>query len=387
MLNEAYFNEKLAKCVRCGTCKTLCPTYLTTHNESMGARGRMALLGELTKESIVPGKGIAERIFSCMLCGACEGSCPAGINIPEMIYSGRVLLKQKFSRKRFLRWALRHSVNHMDAAFTMLKWAQKVPFAFDAVPKVAPRPFRKKVKLFKKVKKIGRVALFAGCSINYLYPELGEALSNILLAKGYEVVAFNGETCCGAPFRAMGFEDEAKKQAEKNIEHYSRVRAEAVVSMCPTCTMTIRKQFPVLTGRTIPNIMDVNEFILKAGIADGLEIKPSVVTYHDPCHLGYGLKIKDEPRRILHGIKGVELKEMPHADECCGFAGLFRSQYKEISDTIGRNKLNNISIVSPDTVVTSCPGCIMQLEALRKRSDMDFRVMHIVEVIDQAMHG
>ena len=157
--------------------------------------------------------------------------------------------------------------------------------------------------------------------------------------------------------------------------------------MCPTCTMVIRDQYPSLVGNTITNIMDVNEFIIKYNIAANLEISPAVVTYHDPCHLNYGLGIREKPRQILKSIKGIKFIEMKHADECCGFAGLFSLHFKTISKSIGKKKIDNISDTQADTVVTSCPGCIMQLEALKRETGSNLNIKHVVEVIDEAMHG
>ncbi len=157
--------------------------------------------------------------------------------------------------------------------------------------------------------------------------------------------------------------------------------------MCPTCTMVIKEQYPILTGNTIQNIMDVNEFIIKYEIATDLEINKKIVTYHDPCHLNYGLGVKDKPRQILKGIKGIEFIEMKHADECCGFAGFFSLLFKDISSDIGRKKIENISNTSAEMVVTSCPGCILQIEALKRKTKTKIKIKHIVEVLDEAMHG
>jgi Fe-S oxidoreductase len=133
--------------------------------------------------------------------------------------------------------------------------------------------------------------------------------------------------------------------------------------------------------------MDVNEFLDTYKVAKDLETSPTAVTYHDPCHLSYGLSIRDKPRDILNSLKGIEFVELKHADECCGFAGLFSMQFKSIAKTIGRKKIKNISDTQAETVVTSCPGCIMQLEALKRETRSKFKIKHIIEVIDEAMHG
>ena len=393
MMTTTDYHNLLSKCVRCGACKTLCPTYLTTLNETMGARGRVAILGELSEERLTPTRKLAEMIYSCMLCGACKGICPTGINIPEMIYEGRSILKNSFGKGRILRKVLRSCMSKPDMAFSILRIMQKLFYqpvqqigGFRYLPDITSKPFKNSVQVYKNIKRIGRVAIFAGCNVNYFYPYLGDTLSNILLSKGYEVVVFKGELCCGNPLRSMGLEKEAAMLAEKNIEHFSKVRAEAIISMCPTCTMVIKEQYPVLTGSTIPNIIDINEFILKNDILSDLEIEPRVMTYHDPCHLSHGLGIRNEPRQILRDINGIDLVEMQHADECCGFAGLFSLHFKKISKEISHKKFENIQDTSADTVVTSCPGCIMQIEATKREYNSKVRIMHIVEVIAEAMH-
>jgi glycolate oxidase iron-sulfur subunit len=360
----------------------------------MSARGRVAMLGEVYGDRLFHTRSLADKIFSCMLCGACKGLCPTGINIPEAMYQGRAELRKSYKKGLFLGKALKLSVSSPDITFPVLRMIHKLLYqplqaaaGLRYIPPVTSRPFNRSVQVYKNMKKIGRVAIFAGCSINYFYPNLGNALLRILLKRGYEVVVFKGEVCCGAPLRSLGLEPETVKLARQNIEHFNRVRAEAIISMCPTCTMVIKDQYPVLTGDTISNIMDINEFMLDRDISSSLEMEPCTVTYHDPCHLAYGLEMRKEPREILNRIRGIELSEMKHSDECCGFAGLFSMHFKNIAKTIGSNKMENIRNTSAGTVITSCPGCVMQLEGLKRETNAKIRIKHIVEIIDEAMHG
>ena len=131
--------------------------------------------------------------------------------------------------------------------------------------------------------------------------------------------------------------------------------------------------------------MDTNEFLQKHDIASGLQLDRGKCTYHDPCHLSFGLGIKKQPRDILRSIKGIELVEMSHPDECCGFAGLFSFFFSDISRTISNRKMESIQNTQAETVVTSCPSCIMQLETLIKQSGLNLSVRHIIEIIDEAM--
>ncbi len=393
MVNTELCTE-LSKCIKCGACKTLCPTYHMTYNESFGARGRVVLLGELCTEKLAPNKKLAERIYSCMLCEACKDVCPTGINIPEVMYQGRALLKKSFKRGNISRKALRTAITNMNSTMPFARIVQKLfyrpfarPFGLRYVPEIASKPFHKNIQVYKNVKKTGRIAIFAGCNVNYFYPHLGYSLLNVLLSKGYEVVVFKGEECCGAPLRSMGLEEEASEMAGRNLDHFNRVRADAIISLCPTCTLVIREQYPLIVGDTISNIMDVNEFLIKFDFIHDLEISTGAVTYHDPCHLSHGLGVREQPRKILNAIRGIEYREMKHADECCGFAGLFSMQFKEMATRIGEKKMENIAGTSAGTVVTSCPGCIMQLESLCRKSNLKVNIKHIVEVMDEAMHG
>jgi len=391
-MTNQYYNE-LSKCVRCGACKALCPTYLAALDETMGARGRIALLQAIYDKRIAPQKKGSEMLFSCMLCGACRDTCPTGIDIPEAIYYARANLKDFHNRKKFLRKAINLSLSRLDVVLPVLRAFQKLfyPILYKTgklryIPDITLPPFRNRAQVYKDTKRIGRIALFTGCSINYFYHRLGEALLNILLKIGYEVVILKGEVCCGAPLRSLGFEEEAIRFAKRNIELFNKVNSEAILCMCPTCTMTIKRQYPLLAGDTIEKIMDVNEFFIKKDIVSKLKADRRVITYHDPCHLSYGLGIKSEPREILKAIEGLEFVEMSGSEDCCGFAGFFSLDFKELSKTIGRKKIENIHNTGADTLVTSCPGCIMQMEDLRRENSSGINIMHMVEIIDEAMH-
>jgi len=393
-MDKSQCHNELSKCVRCGACKALCPTYLSALDETMGARGRIAMLGALTENKLSPTKALSDRIFSCILCEACRDLCPAGINIPEAIHHGRVNLRDFYSKGRLLRTAIKFTCFRMDTAFFILRRLQRVFYPLlrrtDSIrymPYIASTPFKNTSQMYRGIRKIGRVAVFAGCSVNYFYPHLGNALLNILLTKGYEVIIMKAEVCCGAPMRALGLEEVAMKLAKANIELFNKTKTEAILCMCPTCTLTIKKQYPLLVGDSIEKIMDVNEFFIKKDFTRGLRTDSRVITYHDPCHLRYGLAIKDEPREILKGIQGIEFIEMQNAEECCGFGGFFSLHFKELSRTIGKKKINNIHNTLADTIVTSCPGCMMQLEDLKREVSNEVNIMHIVEILDEAMHG
>jgi glycolate oxidase iron-sulfur subunit len=186
------------------------------------------------------------------------------------------------------------------------------------------RRFRDNVQVVTVPNRKGRVAVFTGCSINFIYPQLGESLINVLHTLGYEVILPAGEVCCGAPLRTLGLEEEAAAMAEKNLDLFGKLHVDAVLSLCPTCTLTIKKEYPKLVGRGIENALDISEFItdkLKAFPFSDLSAHIKTAFYHDPCHLKYGLGITKEPRQII-GNAGIDLMDAEE-NRCCGFAGLF----------------------------------------------------------------
>jgi len=375
--------EDLSKCVRCGSCKAPCPTFDDDPLEPMGTRGRLILLRGLVKGDIKPSPLLNERFFSCILCGACAGACPLGVDIPEAMYRGRAFLSRSDKKRRFLRSVAKVSAKWPDQAFRILRLGKRlilpllarrgiIPFS----PELAEVPFRKSEQVYKAHKKKGRVAIFAGCSTNYVFPHFGESLINVLQKFGYEVVLPKGETCCGAPLRALGLDQEADELAKKNYRVFSKLKVDAVLSLCPTCTMSLRTEYPKTIGKGLERAMDISTFF-----EDKLKRVDRIYKtsfYHDPCHLYYGLGVKNEPREII--IKsGLDLVGSGEQG-CCGFGGLYCLSFKEISSGLLKKRADRIIESNADMVITSCPGCVMQLN----RAITDRPVLHLIELIEEA---
>lgn len=379
--------EELSKCIRCGSCKAYCPTYDEGLTEGMGARGRLNLLRGLLTQQIKPSHLLNERIFSCILCGACENLCPPNVNITEAIYHGRVLLRRLNPGIMYLGPLMRFAVRKPMLSFRIAKILQHIGFSplkmFDLPYHLIlpPTPLRDDQQVFKPERKIGRVALFTGCSVNFLFPSLGVSLVNVLLRMGYEVVLPKGEVCCGAPLRSIGLEDEAIELAKKNLAIFSRLNSEAILSLCPTCILSIKIQYPKLLGKRLDNVMDVSSFLLNK--LESLQISPvssfKKVTYHDPCHLNHSLGIKKEPRELIR-VAGAELIDAG-GEACCGFGGLFSLCYKDLSKNLLKKRADEYINSGAEAIITSCPGCMLQLSSGIK----DKPVFHIVELMEEAI--
>jgi len=372
----------LSRCVLCGGCKASCPTYGEEPSEALAARGRVRLLRELAEGGLKPSAELCERIYNCILCGACEGSCPLGVDIPGAIYRGRRRLTDFDRRLRYWRPIIRMSMRWPGHAFRAARIGRGVlpllarrgliPF----VPDLPEAPFAKEDQVIRVNKRRGRVAVFSGCSINYLFPQLGESLVNVLHHLGFEVILPKSETCCGAPLRALGLEEEAAEHAKRNHRVFSRLKVDAVVSLCPTCTHNLGVEYPKMTGRGLEKVMDLSVFL--ADVLGRASLIEKSAVFHDPCHLRYGLGVTEEPREIIRRA-GLELRAAEETG-CCGFGGTFSLLNREMSSSLRRRQAERLIRSNADVVVTSCPGCILQLS----REISDRPVLHLIEVIEEA---
>jgi len=373
----------ISRCSLCGTCKAPCPTYEEMPSEGMSARGRLKLIRGIEDGALRPSPLFNDRIYSCILCGACSKICPLGIDIPDAIYRTRSKIRGRDRRRWLLRLLLRFGIKRPELGFRLISLGRDfvLPFlvkrrVIPFLPEIPEAPFRTIGQVHKVQSRKGRVAIFTGCSVNYMQPHIGESMVNVLQHAGYEVVVPKDEVCCGAPLRALGMEKEAIELARENHRIFSRLKVEAVISACPTCTLTIRHEYGSLIGKSIEKAMDISVF-LHDKLARTEPIGKSV-TYHDPCHLLHGLGIRNEPRDII-GRAGLSLEE-PSQQGCCGFGGSFSLYNRSMSEGMLARQAGNLCSTGADAIVTSCPGCMMQLS----RAVTDRPVIHLIELIEEA---
>lgn len=392
------FNE-IVNCAHCGSCKSLCPTYAENSTEMMSARGRVALLQRFGKAELKASDKLYESVFSCLLCEACNKTCPMGINIANAIYEGRKNLRGFGKKRLFFDYLLRYALENPAISFKLLKvlrllsytpYAYKLPllgYLKRLGIEEADAPFRGKVSVFRAERSLGRIAIFTGCLVNFIYPSYGRALLRVLNAIGYDVILPAGEICCGAPLLESGMDEGAKRMADINLQTFKNLNVEAVIALCPTCIHFIRNIYKRLAGGSLDNVFDVSEFFnvraykfpelndksLTAG--NYLEKNSLKAVYHDPCHSRHSLNLYSEPRNILKAA-GVNLLES-FEKGCCGSGGIFGLFYGGISEGILKKRLD--SYKDADIIITSCPNCIIHLKSKIKKR----RVMHIIEIIDK----
>jgi L-lactate dehydrogenase complex protein LldE len=234
------------------------------------------------------------------------------------------------------------------------------------------------------------VSLFVTCIVDTLYPEIGESVVAILERLGVEVRFPVDQTCCGQPAFNSGHWDEARAVAGRNIEV---LRGQGDI-VCPSgsCTSMLRHFYEQLfegqpemeaavhelAGRSY----ELTEYLVDVlGVTDVGAFFPKSITVHDACHGLRGLHIKEQPRALLRDIEGADLVELPGAEECCGFGGLFSVKLPHISEAMLQRKVDQIEATGAEVAVTCDASCMTQINGRLSRQRSRCRAMHIAEVL------
>jgi Fe-S oxidoreductase len=263
-----------------------------------------------------------------------------------------------------------------------------------SLPALTDIPLRARVPqiIHAKGEKRMRVGLFSGCLIDFIYPEIGEKMIDLLSHFGCEVILPENQTCCGIPASCVGEISVASDIAMDNINAFADVDIDAIVTGCATCASAL-KAYPELLAQS-PSGKDAYEFasmiycicdflcdVLNIDIAGYPETPARIsVTYHDSCHLKRRLGAHTQPRKLLASC-GYKLREMEDADRCCGFAGSFALDYPELAAHILKHKLDSIRASNADAVAMDCPGCIMHIGSRPGR----IQVSHTAELLWDAI--
>jgi L-lactate dehydrogenase complex protein LldE len=235
-----------------------------------------------------------------------------------------------------------------------------------------------------------RVSLFVTCVVDQLFPKVGMAMADVLERLGYRVDFPEDQTCCGQPAFNTGYRDEARQVAR----HFLKVfrDAEYIVVPSGSCTSMIAHHFHDLfpaepdalnaAHALTPRVWEFSQFLLEVARVDDVGARlEDVVTYHDSCHALREFGIREGPRRLLANVRGLELREMDAAEECCGFGGTFSVKLPEISGGMARTKIDSIVRTGAKTVVSVDSSCLMQIQGALSRAELPVRTMHLAEVL------
>jgi len=402
------------KCIRCGACRSVCPTFGEELSELAVARGRVALIEAVLNGKLELTEAFERAVFNCAMCGACKANCPSGVDVPGIIEAARAELVEKKRSESLIRFLAKRSLKDkkaMDRSFALMALGRAAYGPLTATPLARYLPYQYKdfkrnlpsipmKALSKRVPELseaenpkGRVVFFAGCVINYVYPEIGESAVRVLNKAGYDVIISKDEVCCGKPLISLGETAAFRELAEKTLAIFGGINADAVLTACPTCALTLKEDYPrILKNNDVAikfaeRVQDVNRFLMeRSDLINDLSPAEAVITYHDPCHLNYGMGIKAEPRELINAATGGGLVEMAEAERCCGFGGSFSFINYGLSGRIAARKTGNITASGAEVVATACPGCMMHLRDSLKQAGSRVTALHTLQVLDKVIN-
>jgi glycolate oxidase iron-sulfur subunit len=366
------------------------------------------------------GPGVREHLELCLDCRACESACPSGVQYGRMIEPFKIAMQTSAApgeKTSLLQRLILHHVfpypNRVKLALAparllqrigALDWAERMgltrllPPTLRRMQAMLPRLSRSAERLPAVLPPIGpkraRVALFLGCVSDAMFPETNAATARVLQQNGCEVVIPPGQACCGAIHYHSGVEKPALALARHNLAAFPPDQFDAIIVNAAGCGAMLKDYAHILpppehepAARFTARVRDISEFLMALGPIPPKKPVPMKVTYHDACHLCHAQQIRSQPRALLAMIPGLELVPLEESEICCGAAGTYNLTQPEMSERLGRRKLDQIEATGAPMVVTGNVGCILQIARQIKQRGRHIEVAHPVDLLDRAYRG
>jgi len=396
--------DKSLACVHCGLCLSACPTYLETGNENDSPRGRIYLMRALQSGRLPIEDAAVRHIDLCLGCRACETACPSGVEYGHLLEHTRDHLEKNYSRSLFQTILRRFAIEkifpfpwRMKLALLPARITKKLRlqwllprFAREALELIPAAPNAGRVDEVAAVPNAtGRVGFIEGCVMQVMFASTNHNSVQLLNDGGWTVHTPPDQSCCGALYAHSGQLELARECARKNIAAFEKLELEAIIINAAGCGSTL-KEYDKLLANDIEwadraaifsaKVKDLTEWIAQESGVRNQKSKCKV-TYHDACHLAHPQGITLEPRTLVRAVAGENFVELPEAEICCGSAGSYNLTEPEMAARLQKRKIDKILLTDADVVVTSNPGCQLQIQAGLKKAGSKMRVMHIADFL------
>ena len=407
------------ECVHCGFCLPTCPTYVLFGEEMDSPRGRIYLMNKGLDEEPMNDEMVRHWDL-CLGCMACVTACPSGVQYDKLIESTRQQVERRYERRADDK-AFREMIfqffpypNRLRAIAAPMRLyqrfgigdklrragiMQRIPARMRAMEALLPDlPREEKIPdLTGPVgEKRRRVGVLTGCVQRVFFSPVNAATVRVLAAEGCEVVAPK-QGCCGALSTHAGREEESLDFARKTIDTFEDLNLDNVVVNAAGCGSTMKEygyllrddpEYAERAKAFSAKVRDVSEFLQELGPVAERNPLPVTAAYHDACHLAHAQGVRQQPRQTLKQIPGMDVKEIREAEICCGSAGIYNMVEPEPAAELGERKANNILKTGAQMIVTSNPGCMLQIQAsLKKMGQGGLPMVHPVEVLDASLRG
>ncbi len=409
--------DLLSRCVHCGFCLPTCPTYAVLGVEMDSPRGRIRLMQNvLDGRTDASSDGFARHISQCLDCRACETACPSGVEYGKLFEGARALLareRRPSPAARVVRRIAFHVLLPRPAVLAVFARLSSLARRLRAASVLRGIGARRLGDLLDLVPsrvsshalptlmaavgpRRGRVALFTGCVMRAAFAETNAATARVLARNGFDVVVPADQTCCGALHGHAGAAEDARALARRNIAALEPLDVDAFIVNAAGCGAHLKgygwllKDDPAWRERAAAlaaRMRDASEFLAGAGLTATPGELRARVAYDDPCHLIHGQRVSREPRALLAAIPGLEVVPLAEADWCCGSAGSYNVTQPELSRALLDRKMGHVLRSGAEILVTSNPGCQMQLDAGVRAARARVSVMHLMDLLDRAYGG
>jgi glycolate oxidase iron-sulfur subunit len=412
--------RKLMECVHCGLCLPTCPTYAELGVEMDSPRGRLYLMRAVVEGKLPLSDSYQQHISLCLGCRACETACPSGVKFGQLLEGARAQIEQakappypplaKWLRALAFRGmlprpmvlrivgnllllyqsaGLRAVVNHPSVR----RWLPKRLTELDQLlPLLPKRAYRARLREVTPAvgERRGRVGFVSGCVMPIFYAQVNDATVRLMAANGFEVITPRAQRCCGALHAHAGEREEARSLARQNLEAFAPAGVDWIVVNAAGCGAMLKEYHELLhhderlsgTAKQFSErVLDVSQFFDRFPLRAPLGELNLRVAYDDPCHLLHGQRVKEEPRRMLRSIPGLELLDVPEGDWCCGSAGIYNLVHPELSRQILERKMKHLAAANPDVITTGNPGCLIQISNGAKQHGLTVPVVHPIELL------
>ncbi|WP_295624239.1 glycolate oxidase subunit GlcF [uncultured Nitrosomonas sp.] len=388
----------LRSCVHCGFCLATCPTYQILGDELDSPRGRIYLMKQMLEGQPVTQK-TQLHLDRCLTCRACETTCPSGVRYGALVDISRGIVEKQVKRNlgpEVLRYTLRKILPNPSLFNTFFKVGQVVrPFL--------PQKLKRKVPVkpdpagaWPAERHARKMLVLDGCVQPSLAPNINAATARVLNSLDISLIKARNAGCCGAVAFHLNAQQDGLNYMRCNIDAWwplvEQKGIEAIVMTASGCGVTVKEYGHLLShdpdyAEKAENISaltkDISEVLLveienlQQLVQSRLELNQTRLSFHSPCTLQHGMKIRGVVEQILM-LTGFDLTVVPNAHLCCGSAGTYSILQPELSQQLLENKIIALESGKPDQVATANIGCLMHL-----KNGTSTPVKHWIELLDE----